>query len=74
MLAVIRIALYNVGQEKWTAVAPKGTMEPEDDLSTGDPQDLMSSRGLLPSASTSLLSCTFLVYSSTYQFACNTVP
>uniref|UniRef100_A0A8C1VX93 Si:ch211-194b1.1 n=1 Tax=Cyprinus carpio TaxID=7962 RepID=A0A8C1VX93_CYPCA len=60
MLAVIRIALYNVGQEKWTAVAPKGTMEPEDDLSTGDPQDLMSSRGLLPSASTSLLSCTFL--------------
>uniref|UniRef100_A0A8C1M5R9 Si:ch211-194b1.1 n=1 Tax=Cyprinus carpio TaxID=7962 RepID=A0A8C1M5R9_CYPCA len=35
-------------------------MEPEDDLSTRDPQDLMSSRGLLPSASTSLLSCTFL--------------
>ncbi|XP_026070036.1 protein Wiz isoform X2 [Carassius auratus] len=35
-------------------------MEPEEDLSTRDPQDLMSSQGLLPSASTSLLSCTFL--------------
>ncbi|XP_026114522.1 protein Wiz-like [Carassius auratus] len=35
-------------------------MEPEEDLLTRDPQDLMSSQGLLPSTSTSLLSCTFL--------------
>ncbi|XP_043090799.1 LOW QUALITY PROTEIN: protein Wiz [Puntigrus tetrazona] len=35
-------------------------MEPEEDLSSRDPQDLMSSEGLLPSTSTSLLSCTFL--------------
>ncbi|XP_056309129.1 protein Wiz isoform X3 [Danio aesculapii] len=35
-------------------------MEPEDDLSTGDPQDLMSSQALLPSTSTSLLNCSFL--------------
>ncbi|XP_048043539.1 uncharacterized protein wizb isoform X2 [Megalobrama amblycephala] len=35
-------------------------MEPEDDLSTRDTQDLMSNQGLLPSTSTSLLNCTFL--------------
>ncbi|XP_042575600.1 protein Wiz-like isoform X1 [Cyprinus carpio] len=35
-------------------------MEPEEDISTTDPQDLMSSQGLLPSTSTSLLNCTFL--------------
>ncbi|XP_056089189.1 protein Wiz isoform X2 [Rhinichthys klamathensis goyatoka] len=35
-------------------------MEPEDDLSTRDSQDVMSNQGLLPSTSTSLLNCTFL--------------
>lgn len=36
-------------------------MEPEDDLSTPDPLDLLSDQGALPSTSSSLLSCTLLV-------------
>ncbi|KAL1278731.1 hypothetical protein QQF64_025404 [Cirrhinus molitorella] len=43
-----------------TQTSAPGTMEPEDDLSTRDPQDLMSNQGLLPSTSASLLNCTFL--------------
>lgn len=57
------IALHNVRQHRWTETAHKpvhqGTMEPEDELSSN--QDLMSNQGLLPSTSTSLLNCTFLV-------------
>ncbi|KAA0706111.1 Protein Wiz [Triplophysa tibetana] len=38
----------------------QGTMEPEDDLSTRDPLDLLSDPGAVPSTSSSLLNCTLL--------------
>lgn len=39
----------------------QGTMEPEDDLSTRDPLDLLSDLGVVPSTSSSLLNSTLLV-------------